>query len=317
MFRDNKLPNQKVSVNCLICDGGLGDFIASLPIVAYIQNNVPWINQLVWVSDFLLDFAKHVLPKGTIVRDFSTANKKYNPSLPGITTRWNTNYTCMRVHPTTYAGNVLTDSELGIENKNYLKICTEEIDVSKFNLPDKYVVISVGATSKVKELPVDVMMQIVDYIRSKNYTIVFLGKSVALLGYENKALMTNLADINYSLGIDLREKTTLLEAGAIIQGAKAFIGMEGGLTHLAGCTDVKIIAGYTFIDPNIMMPIRNGKLGYEVYPVIPDASLECRYCQSRMILLYSHDFRSCFYKDFLCTKQLKFDKWKEQIDKIL
>jgi len=320
MFRNkNDIPKTKTTVNVLISDGGLGDLISYLVAVNYIVKELPWINPLIWVPDYMLDFAKHVLPKNAIIRDYTNAKHKYNSNNIGVSTAWTSQHTPMKTHPVDYAYHMLCDMSTIPEGYNsYLKIRPEEIDVSKFNLPKKYVSINVASTSKVKELPAKVINQIAEYAIQKGYTPVFLGKISTPTGVKGMNLAANIQEeINFELGIDLTNKTSLLEAGVIIAGSKALIGMEGGLTHLAGCTDVSIINSYSFVDPEIMMPIREGKLGHNCYPVVPEKSLGCRFCQSNIPLLYGHDFRTCIYSDFLCVSQLTFEKFKEKMDEVL
>ena len=307
-----------VAINLMIADGGMGDHLCYLVVADYIVKNIYWVKPFIWVPDYLYEFAKNVLPKEAKVNTFTNGAKYYNEKLLGISTGWSDyGHTPMRIHPIDYAAHRLIDSDLTIEQKNYLRFNPEGIDVSKYKLPEKYVVISVGVTTKTKELPKEVVQQIVDYVIEKGYTPVFLGKSASDLGYEGKAIKANMAEIDYNKGIDLRNQTSLTESAAVIAGAKAIVGMEGGLTHLAGSTDTPIIAGYSIVSPEQMMPIRNYIKGYNVFPVIAEASLECRYCQTKTPLLYSANYYYCYFDDYKCLKQLTFNKWKQQIDKVL
>lgn len=313
---DGKKP-RRVTVNCLVTDGGMGDLLGYLTVVDHIIRDIPWIRPLVWVPDYLYKFAVHVLPKGTTIGNFEKAAKHYNGNLLGISTRWNTQHSPMRMHPIDYAAHVLIDADLEPHQRNYLKFNTEGVDITEFKLPEKYVVISVGATTKTKELPVETMSQIVDYVKDKGYTPVFLGKRYSHGGGNVEGVKANLAAIDYSKGIDLCDKTDLLQAAAILAGSKAYIGMEGGLGHLAGYTDIPIIIGYSFVDPAKMLPIRNNEQGWNCYPVVPESTLVCRFCQTRTPLLYEANFQECYYDDYVCLKQINFPKWKKQIDKVL
>lgn len=316
MFRENEAPKRKVAVNCTITDGGMGDLLCYLVTVNYIVTELPYIDLYIWVPDYLLEFAKNVLPKTAKVYNYTTAKTKYNAKLIGISTSWKAQHTPMRIHPVDFSNHALIDGDLPLEKKNYLKFNNKDVNLSQFNLPEKYVAISVGSTSQVKEMSPELLDKISDYVLSKGYTPVYLGKSLAETG-AGGGITAKLAEIDYSKGIKLIDRTSLVETAAIIAKARAFIGMEGGLTHLAGFTDVPMVLGYTFIDPKVNSPIRNNQIGYNCYFVTPEESLGCRYCQTRIALLYEHDFRNCVYKDYLCVKQLTFDKWKEQIDKCI
>ena len=100
-------------------------------------------------------------------------------------------------------------------------------------------------------------------------------------------------------------------------GAEVVVGLDNGLLHLAACTPVKIVAGYTTVKPAHRMPYRVGELGYKVWPVVPDLALKCRYCQSKAGFVYKFDFRSCYYGDYECTINLSADKYIKKIGEAL
>lgn len=314
MFRD-KPPQQKTTVNVLLGDGGAGDHLCSLIAVDYIKRNYSWINPLIWVPDYLLDFAKHVLPKDAVIRNYTQAKDKFNESLPGLTTQWKSQHTPMRTHPVDYAFHQLADVHFYTnEKKNYLK--SKPIDISSFDLPENYIVITPTSVERVKRFSKETIDLLSQYVISLGYTPVYLGKDHVKTG-RGLDINAETPDFDRSKGIDLINKTNLIEAASIISGAKLFIGMDGGLVHLAGFTDTKIVAGYTFASPEHLMPIRNNKVGYNVFPVVPEESLGCRFCQTNWGLLYNHDFRKCRYDDYKCTKDMTFEKFKKQIDEAL
>lgn len=319
MFRNKgDEPKTKATINVLIAENGIGDLLCSLVAVNYMLNNCPWLNPLIWVPDFLKDFTKHVLPKGAIVRNFTEAKTKYDGTKYGVTTKWQGQFTPMKTHPVDYAYKVLCDYTPSMQEKSYLKIRPNEIDISKFNLPEKYVVLPGAATEYVKAMPPETLNMLTDYVISKGYTPVFLGKTENHTGFKDMACRAVIQDeYDFTKGINLINQTNLLESAGIIANAKLYIGMDGGVTHLAGFTDTPIIAGYTFVLPELMMPIRDGIFAKNVYPIEPDQDLGCRGCQSKMVLLFDHDFRDCYYgpDDFSCVKQITFEKYKNIIEK--
>lgn len=316
MFRNTgDEPKTKHSINVLIAENGMGDLIASLIAVNYMLEKCSWLNPLIWVPDYMKDFAKHVLPSGAIVRNFTEANTKYDEKRFGVTTKWTSQHTPMRTHGVKYAFHMLCDYDPKENEMNYLKVRPDEIDVSKFNLPEKYVILPGAATEFVKAMPPTTLNSLSDYIISKGYTPVFLGKTENATGVEGVAGRAEIQEeYDFTKGINLINKTSLLESAVIIAKSKLYIGMDSGLTHLAGFTDIPIVSGYTFIKPETMMPIRNNKLGYNVYPIEPDESLECRGCQSNWTLFMEHDFRDCYYDDFKCVEQITFEKYKKVIE---
>ncbi len=310
MFRNNEYPEHTENVNILLSNSGMGDCLCSLIPIDYIKKNIPYINPLVWTPDYLVEFAKHVLPKGTVVRSYSQANKKYNAKLTAVSNRWDKGISAMRIHPVDHAYMFFLDMLPSMKDKNYLKIRPEEIDISKFNLPEKYIVIPVGSTAKPKELSNHIINNISKYALIKGYKPIYLG-------FKENHLKSTLADIDYTMGIDLTEKTSVLEASAIMANSKCVIGMDGGLIHLAAFSNVPIIASYTFVNPELIMPIRNGIIGYNMYTITPSEDLECRFCQSNWLMMYDYDFVECKYEDYLCSVNLKFEQFKEKMDIIL
>lgn len=314
MFRDEKKPVAKATtINVLIAHGGIGDLVCSIPAILSLIKTQHWINPLIWVPDYMVDFTKHFLPASTSVRSYTDAKKKYKDNLVGVSTKWLPNRTAMRTHPVDYAFQCLLDKyPYDPSERVYPRIRPKEISLESFTLPERYVVIVATAAEIVKTMPIATMNQIITYVKSLGYTPVFVGQEKVDNGLSTKEVPKPTAD--FSKGLNLVNKTDLLQLAAIMDRSKAVIGMDGGPIHIAGFSKAPIVAGYTFASPDHLMPIRDYGI---TYPVVPDASLKCKFCQSNWSLMYGHDFRNCYYEDFLCTKQMTFEKFKEQIDKIL
>lgn len=139
-------------------------------------------------------------------------------------------------------------------------------------------------------------------------------------------------EINYSAGINLINKTNLLEAHKIISCSKTLIGVDNGLTHLAQTIPgFPVVIGFTSVKPMHRMGYRDGVLGKDVYSVVPPESLICRFCQSNMQFTYfisenprkQHDFKYCYYKErnedtqIQCVNQLKPELYIKELEKIL
>lgn len=316
MFREEKKPISKATtINLLVAHGGIGDLLCSLPAINNLINTQYWINPLIWVPDYMLEFTKHFFPNA-IVRDYSEAKKKFNEKLIGVSTKWLPQRTAMRTHPVDYAYQCLLDKiPYDPHERSYLKIDVSKIPIEKFELPNNYVVICATFAEKVKTMPTDTMNRIIDYCKEKGYNIVFIGQEKIDNGIRIREIP--VTPVDFSKGLNLINKTTILELAAVMSGAKCVIGMDGGPIHIAGFTDVPIVAGYTFASPVHLMPIRDGIAGKNVFPVVP--TVACRFCQTNWPLMYTHDFRKCYYgpEDFTCVKQMSFDKFKEQLDKVL
>lgn len=305
-------------VNCCLMHGGVGDHIGSLVAVNYILKNYKWINLLIWTPDYLVEFAKNVLPPHAIVRGYSAMkgpNTRYNREKTTLSTEWDGRTSPMKMHSVDYAFLKLCDEVVPIEKKNYLRVNFDKV-IFTISLPEKYIVIATGFTAPVREFLPTTVNTVCDYILSKGYTPVFLGQKETHTGGTHVIKGNFSKEIDFSKGIDLRDQTTLLQAAKVIQGAKAIVGVDCGLLHVAGCTDTSIVAGFTTVRPELRAPIRNNIAGLNYYPLVPDQTLKCRFCQSNTNFLYDHDYKFCIYKDYLCVKQLTPAKFIEQLDKI-
>lgn len=312
---DNFKPSSK-TVNFIFMSGGVGDHVASLTAMDYIIKTYPWIKALVWVPDFLLEFAEHVLPTARI-KNFTSMPREYNPNRATKTTSWDGHISPMKIHCLDYAFLKLCDENPDIRHKNYLQIVADKIDTMQFTLPSKYVVITTGYTAKVREFPATQINQIVKFINSKGMKPVFLGQKQTATGTHHVIKGTFDEELALSQGIDLIDKTSLLQAAKIMGNAVAVLGVDNGLLHVAGCTEVPIVGGFTTVSPELRMPVRHNVLGWNYYSVIPDSSLECKFCQVSTNFLYGHDYKNCIYKDNLCTKQMTAEKFISQLEKII
>lgn len=174
-----------------------------------------------------------------------------------------------------------------------------EADVTKFNLPEKYAVVTVMATAENRKLPAEAINSVTRYLITKGITTVFLGKREILADRKS----SNADGITLDGVLDLRDKTTLPEAACIMARAKCVVGLDNGLLHLACCTSVPVVFIFTSVDPALRVPPRHGDA--KTVTVVPDESLKCRFCNSRMQYIMGHDFKNCLYGDNFCATSIK------------
>lgn len=276
--------------NLIVTDGGMGDLLGSLVAVDWmIQHNSKFTFH-VWIPEYLVKFSKHVLPrKRCIVRSFKDEHL-FRKEFPTRTTQWTEMApTPMRMSALDYGFICLADRLPNAQERAYLQIRADEIDMRRFDLPKNYVCLAAAAAEPVKSMPPAVANAIIDYLSPK-YPVVFLGKEEANCGYRNFAVRASRIPIALNKGIDLVNKTDLLESAAVLAGALAFVGMDGGLVHLAGCTPTKIVAGYTLVDPSHAAPTR-GFWSLPITAVEPDPDIPNRYWQSTASCLDRRDCR--------------------------
>lgn len=302
-------------VNILINEGGLGDTIARLPAIKYISERHPHLDPQIWVADYFYDVAKNCLPELSIFK-FSQ-RQTYNDDLPARSTgaRWFTN---LKTHMVDHAFCLIANELPPIEHRNYIPINTNPVSINRFNLPKKYVVISTGFTAPIREFVADYVNTINDYIISKGYKIVFLGQRQTDTGIEGHEIIGNFRrELDFSKGIDLRNKTTLLEAAKILSKAQTVVGLDNGILHLAACTEIPIVGGYTSVDPLHRMPYRHNELGWLYYPVVPPDSEPEKFAQSRWDFTFEHDFRFSYYNNDSLIKSVTPELYIEQLEKVL
>lgn len=302
-------------INFLLDIGGLGDNIARMPALKYIANRHPHVVPQIWIADYFVPVAKNMLPELTI-KPFSQ-RYEYEDELPARSTNssWFTN---LKTHMVDHAFCVLANELPSIEHKNYIQLNMNPISINKFNLPKKYIVMTTGFTAPIREFLPEYINKINDYIISKGYKIVFLGKKQIDVGIAGHEIYGNFKqDIDFTKGLNLVDKTNLLEAAKIMSKAQAVVGLDNGLTHLAACSDVPVVCGYTSVDPLHRMPIRHNEMGWQFYPVVPPNDESEKFAQSRWDFTFEHDFRFSYYKNDSLIKSVRPEMYIEQLEKIL
>ena len=96
-----------------------------------------------------------------------------------------------------------------------------------------------------------------------------------------------------------------------MDSAIAVVGADTGLIHLAACTDVPIICGYTTVDPDLRMPYRHNELGWNLTPITPPKS-DCRYCSSSLFL-NNVNFNECLQKEYQCIDSLSAEAFINEL----
>ncbi len=312
-------------LHILFKKGGLGDTIARLPAVKYILEEYKHVTLIrLFVQDYAVELATHLLNDSRCVvygyKDMPGILEKY-PDTPGMSTD-SEHHTTLRTHLTDHAFHTLVDTTVSDYHKSYLKLRLDEIDacVPIDLIQSKYVVITTGFTAPVREFLPGYINDIARWIKEQGRELVFLGKKENEF-WEGRqpASKTSFRDeVDFTLGYDFRDKTNLLQAGLIMANADAVVGLDNGLIHLAACSDVPIVAGYTTVMPEHRLPYRNGELGYGVKAVVlKQSELGCNHCQSQANFVYNRDFRRCIYGDYECLIKLDSSRYIEKLVDVL
>lgn len=177
-----------------------------------------------------------------------------------------------------------------------------------------YAVMTPGATAKNRAMPASVYNAVCDHLILKGITPVHMG----VTNMSNRSIQPEFnSDYDFSKGVNLIDQTTLLSAAKIMEGAKMVIGIDNGLLHLAGMTDVAILYGFTMAGPEQRRIHR--AYGHTVELYADKAKLPCLFCQEHVRFFTNHDFSNCIYKENepACVKALNAESWITNIDTVL
>lgn len=301
--------------------GGMGDSIARLPVIKYILDEIPHVKSIrLFAQDYFKPLVEHCFDKEK-VKFFGYSEKKAEltrqPSKAAKLTDV-LQHTTMRTHLTKHAFNTIIDQDpVDVKYYNYIQVDRARLPKKPIDIIGKYVVICIGFTAKVREWPPQEINKVTSWLRSQNITPVFLGKTENTFFAGKESAITNIknTEIDFSYGVNLVDRTNLLEAAAIIHDAAAIVGVDNGLLHLAGMTNIPIIAGYTSVDPIHRLPIRWNHMGWNCKVIEP--SISCKFCQTQANFLYDFDFRNCYYGDYVCVSQMYGEKFVEKLKEVL
>lgn len=292
-------------------DGALGDMICWMAAIIWVAKNYNYLNGHVVVPYWFVPLAKRMI---------GFSDWTVWPEIPvqfssGFEIRRNVDYP---INATTghlidlgfmyYAGMYPPpeDGRFYPEIKNLQ-------DVKSFDLPEKYMVFTPGATADNRKLSPGAFNMMTAHAIKCGYTPVYLGKKL-MAGSRYIGL-----DSGYDLsnGVDLLDKTTLSEAVKILSSARLVVGLDNGLLHLAACTDVPILFAYTIAGPKQRRPLRKYGHVFELYP--DETALSCVFCQENVRFFQDHNFKTCIYKEKTpaCVKMLNGESFCGTIDMAL
>lgn len=204
---------------------------------------------------------------------------------------------------------------------NYPQLNYSKVDISKFKLPQNYVTMGVLFREPTRQFSEGAVQEIIKHYNDKGLTPVILGSEKEKFSGFGDCISYGEKDFKNCL--NLINETTVLEAGAVIANSKLFLGVDSGLCHLAGTSDVPIVMGLTNLNPIYRMPIRHEQLGWKCLPVTPNPKeLGCSFCQSNFSFMNIKphdliDLSSCYYRDNKCTTYMTAEAFTKAGDKLL
>lgn len=312
-----RLPEHRIAF--VLNAGGIGDYIHWTRAIQWAVSEHKNLSGFVVTPTFFADLARlwfaEYAPRFSVKVCDDLSRLQEDPEMHGVGMRFPTAYESMNaigwhLFPLGFAYYGSTD-RVPPEWNTLPPIRGDEAVSPIYAKLHNYAVITVNATSPVRTLPSQTVNEIALWLRSRGVTPVFLGKRSLLGDYGAETP----EGINFSLGVDLREKTNLVEAAVVMARAKAVVGLDNGLLHLACCSSVPVVFAFTTADPRHRVPPR--QKGAKTVVITPPESLSCRFCQSNMKFLIGHDFRNCVYGDTLCCKLLTSDPFITALERII
>ena len=310
----------------LFGQGGVGDYINWIPAFEWLIKENPHIKGFIYVPDSFYEFFNYAINqvcqnhKWDILK--STEFKSKLKTGDGVV---NINDFKLFINAT---GSHLMDFGFMVycclqsppKEYNRLPVITysdKESHQMLNEIGDKpYAVFTPGATSKVRTMPAKAFNTLVEYVSSKGVTPVFLGRND--FAQSKTYFATFDKDYDFTKGVSLLNRTSLLQANHIISNAKFVLGLDNGLLHLAGTTKTPILFGHTITDVH-HRDIRRLE-GKTINITVKQELLKCIGCQSHMRYIIGHKFVNCVYNDNICLEYLfsnDCETWKQAIDIVL
>lgn len=322
------VPCYPMKMNFIFLNGGAGDYIAWAQAIRWLASECTWIQGNLIHPTYFNELAEYWLEPFPEWNHHGYTELKDVPNLDklpfrGIIDMSTAVLNATGAHLFTCGWVYYCNKESAPEGWNhYAPIHDEDLDkiaspVELNGLTD-YVVITTGVTTESRRVPPQYWNYVINYVRKQGMTPVFLGRSTVETGNARNIHTEFGKELRLDLGINLINRTSLMQAAAIISRSKGIIGHDNGLLHLAGCTKAPIVFGYNLASPKHREPLRYAGHTYNV--TLTNEELACNHCQSRTNFLIGQNFRKCFYGDNKCIDMLfenEAERWKRQIDKAL
>ncbi len=325
-----------VHLNVISSRGGLGDNIARLPAYRHMiyGPDQEHVSATIYVQDYVIDLVEYLLPPGPRLsyKKLSTAPWELKkPIIEFDMERLGT----LHMHLTDHAFLILMDQmPPNQESRAYPKAPLVNLSNPALRaLGPEVVIFTTDFTAESRQwLPVHINT-LAKKCRVAGLTPVLLGTTKPLDTGAGDFIEARRDDgIKSDLFIDLRDKTTLIEALGVMQRAKAVVGVDNGLLHLAHCTGTPIVMGLTTIIPEQVVPVRgswgsdgvggatwsheNDRWERELTKVLK-AQVPCYGCQSRGFAINT-DWRECVMPErrYACTLTMTAERFWQALQEL-
>lgn len=324
-MKNFQITRTPVKINFVLKGGGIGDYCAWTGALSFIYKNFPHVNGFLYAEAYFVEILKNLFPKWPI-QPFEALPPKEPDTVPTfipISASPALAYIC----PVSPMGASLMEMGFIYFTQRNGPPTPEDgfypqLDLTNTNnpiAPYKYrrtAVMIPSAAQVIRQMPAPVFNGIKDFLTDKGFLPVFLGK-----GNQSKNINATFdPDCDFSNGVNLLDKTTLLEAAKVISVSHLVVGLDNGLLHLAGMTQTPIVYGHNIIDPKYRTITRaNGK----VVNVIPPKKVACRFCHSKERFLFDEGFnnKNCWVtlkeERPKCVDEMSADSYIQAIEEVL
>jgi ADP-heptose:LPS heptosyltransferase len=307
-------PNTKFKEKHLnICSnyGGLGDHLARLTAIRHLKEHYDHVRATVYWHDYFVEIAKILVPESEMLRHKGISAMAYADTSVPLIDFAPREITSLSMNLVDHAFINILQHHPKDEDYVYPKYVSTwdgGIDIDGFG---DYIVVTPCFTSNTRKWPAQEINKVLTGINKLGFKSVLLGdyrpkvlgNGSTVNGNIPEGLDLNLASLN------LIGQTNLVDCLEIISHARLVVGVDNGLLHLTACTNTPAVWGFTSVEWQHRLP-----KGVKTETVLPDVS--CYGCQSRCFFV-SQDFTKCMFEDYLCTTQMKAEKFLHRVKNIL
>lgn len=325
-----KLPSQNLLLFSF--NGGLGDYISRIPVFDYMAQRKQGQYEVV-CRDFLIPLYEKCLGHHKNLK-FLPSTKYHTQKYLDYTQKergWVASdfslqrMTVLRTHMQEHQfmrglDEQVTDPKV----LSFKEIDFSKVDLTRFNLPQRYIALHVGSQWLTRVIPPEISQQIIEHYEQKEgLSVVYFGRSSPVNNHLGAKGLVPQAEFNG--GINLVNKTSLLEMCAMLQGAQAVVSADSGPVWAAALSSAPIVTTYNIAEAKHRLPYRRGVKGWNVFEVDLSKRLQCWGCQG---FIGHSDWRwnyevtesgdpACYYNDFKCLKMQSLLDWQLKIDQAL
>lgn len=295
--------------NFVVTNGGMGDYIAYLCALEWIAKSHPQVLGRIYCGEYFIPIIENVFKKHRRWKVYPKSLLTEEKVKEGKTLAPHTHYPDRIGMSSLELGYVYFANMNPVpdDGQYYPQLDFTGYDIDAPSSP--YVVMTPYSTNETRTMSPKAFNGIKDWLIAQGITPIFVGKREVT----NNRVVNIHKGYDLTGGVDMTNQTTVLSAAGIMSKAKAVVGLDNGLLHLAAMTEVPIVFGYTVSSPCHAKPSRKSGKIFNIHP--DTESLSCTFCMSKMRFFFSHDFGKCAYGDLACIEVLSDPKdWIGQLE---